>query len=59
MINISNMFLAQCWRLLPSSRPFYNFIKMIQQDVSICSGGHLPFLIVPHSPFQKYGTLES
>ena len=27
MANISNMFLAQCWRLETKSRPFYNFIK--------------------------------
>ena len=28
MINISNMFLRQYWRLETSSRPFYDFIKM-------------------------------
>ena len=28
MTNISNMFLAQCWRLETSPRPFYDFIKM-------------------------------
>ena len=28
MTNISNMFLAECWRLETSSRPFYDFIKM-------------------------------
>ena len=28
MTNISNIFLAQCWRLETSSRPFYDFIKM-------------------------------
>ena len=28
MANISNLFLAQCWRLENSSRPFYEFIKM-------------------------------
>ena len=60
MINISNMFFVQCWGLDPNSKPFYDFIKMIQQDVSICSGEHLPILIVPYSsPFQTYGTLES
>ena len=28
MASISNKFLAQCWRLLTSSRPFYDFLKM-------------------------------
>ena len=28
MKNISNMFLAQCWRVEGSSRSFYDFIKM-------------------------------
>ena len=27
--NISNMFVAQCWRLETSSKPFYDFIEMI------------------------------
>ena len=36
MTNISNMFLAQCWRLKTSSRPFYDFIKMtIKQGLAI------------------------
>ena len=36
MTNISNMFLAKCWRLETSSRLFYDFIKMIiQQDLAI------------------------
>ena len=26
--NMSNMFLAQCWRLETSFTPFYDFIKM-------------------------------
>ena len=26
--NISNMFLAQCWRLKTISRPFYDFNEM-------------------------------
>ena len=60
MTNISNMFLAQCWRLETSSRPFYDFIKMtIQQDLAIFNGWHIPFLIVLYSPFQKNETLES
>ena len=29
--NISNMFLAQCWRLKTSSRSFYDFIEMTIQ----------------------------
>ena len=38
MINISNMFLAQCWRMETSSRPFYDFNKMtIWRDLSIFS----------------------
>ena len=28
MSNISNMFLAQCWRLTANSRPFCDFTKM-------------------------------
>ena len=31
--NISNMFLAQCWKLEASSRPFYYFIKMAVEPV--------------------------
>ena len=60
MTNISNMFLAECWRLETSSRLFYDFIKMtIQQDLAIFNGWHIPFLIVLYSPFQKNETLES
>ena len=56
--NIANMFLAQCWRLETSSRPFYDFIKMtIGQDLTIFNSLHLPFLIIPYSPVQKK-TLE-
>ena len=59
LTNISNMFLAQCWRLETSSRPFYDFIKMtIGRDLAIFDGWHVPFLIVPDSPFQKNETLE-
>ena len=54
MTNISNMFLAECWRLETSSRLFYDFIKMsIQQDLAIFNGWHIPFLIVLYSSFQK------
>ena len=54
MTNISNMFLAQCWRLETSSRPFYDFIKTaIYQDLPIFNNEHVPFLIFPYSPFQK------
>ena len=36
MSYISNMFLAQRWRLETGSRPFYDFIKMaIWQDLAI------------------------
>ena len=60
MKNISNMFLAECWRLETSSRLFYDFIKMtIQQDLAIFNGWHIPFLIVLYSSFQKNETLES
>ena len=60
MKNISNMFLAECWRLETSSWLFYDFIKMtIQQDMAIFNGLHIPFLTVLYSPFQKNETLES
>ena len=60
MTNIGNMFLAQCWRLETSSRPFYDFIKLtIWQDLAIFNSWHLPFLNVPYSPFQKNETEES
>ena len=60
MTNISNMFLAKCWRLETSSRLYYDFIKMtIQQDLAIFNDWHIPFLIVLYSPFQKNKTLES
>ena len=60
MANISNIILAQCWRMETSSRPFYDFIQMtIQQDVVIFNSWHLPFLIVAFSHFQKDETLES
>ena len=59
MTNIFNMFLAQCWKLETSSRPFYDFIKMtISQDQAIVNSGHLSFLTVPYSPSQKSETLE-
>ena len=55
MTNISDMFLAECWRLGTSSRLFYDFIKMtIQQDLAIFNGWH-----VLYSPFQKNETLKS
>ena len=60
MTNISNMFLAECWRLETSSRLFYDFIKMtIQQDLAIFNGWHIPILIVLYSSFQKNETLKS
>ena len=60
LTNISNLVLGQCWRLETSPRPFYDFIKMtIGQDMAIFNSWHLPFLIVPYSPFQKDETLES
>ena len=44
LTNISNMFLAQCWRLETSSRPFYDFIKMIiGRDLASFDSWHLPF----------------
>ena len=56
----TNMVLVQCWRLETSSRPFCDFIKTtIGQDLAIFNSWHLPFLIVPYSPFQKNETLES
>ena len=60
MTDISNMLLAESWRLETSSRPFYDFIKMtIQQDLAIFNGRHIPLLIALYSPFQKNETLES
>ena len=60
LTNMSNMFLAQCWRLKTSSRPFYGFIKTtIQWDLINFYSWNLPFLIVFHSRFQKNETLES
>ena len=54
MANISNMILAQCWRLEISPGPFYDFIKMtIQQDLTVFDSWRLLFLIVPYLPFQK------
>ena len=56
MTDISNIFLAECWRLETSSRLFHDFIKMtIQHDLAIFNGWSLPFLIVLYSPFQKHG----
>ena len=60
MMNISSMFLAECWRLEAGSRLCYDFIKMkIQQDLAIFNVWHIPFSIVPYSSFQKHETLES
>ena len=59
MTSISKMFLAQCWRLETSSRPFYDFINTeILRNLVIFNWWHLQFLIVP-SPFQNSKTLES
>ena len=58
MTNISNMFLAQYWRLETSFRSLYDFIK-IEQNLATFNSQHLPFLIVPYSHFQKNETLES
>ena len=58
--NISNMFLAQCWRLETSSRPFYDFNEMaIYRDLLIFSSWSSPFLILSYSPFQKNETVET
>ena len=60
MANISVMFSAQCWKQETSTRPFYDFIKMIiKQDFTIFNSWHLQYLIVLYSPFQKRETLES
>ena len=59
MTNISNIFMAECWRLETSCRHLFDFIKMtIQQDLAIFNGCHLQFLTLPDSPFQKNATLE-
>ena len=60
MTNISNVSFAQCWRLETSSRPFNGFIKTtIKQDLVIFNSWHIPFSVVPYSPFQGNETLES
>ena len=42
MKNISNMFLAECWRLESSPSLFYDFIKItIQKDLAIFNGWHI------------------
>ena len=54
MTNISNIILAECWRLKTSSRLFHDFIKItIQQDLAVFNGWHIPFLIVVYLPLQK------
>ena len=59
MRNISNLLLAQYWRLETNSSLFYSFIKMtIKQDLTIFNSWHLPFSLL-YSPVQKDGTLES
>ena len=51
MTNISNMFLAQNWRLKTSSSHFHDFIKLtIKQDLTILNSGHVQILIVSYSP---------
>ena len=60
MTNISNMFLAECWRLETNFRFFYDFIKItIQQDLGSILMVDIYHLIVLYSPFQKNNTLES
>ena len=57
--NISNMFLAQSWRLETSSRPFHDFNEMtIYQDLLIFSSWSSSFLILSYSPFPKIKTAE-
>ena len=55
--NISNMFLARCWRLKTSSRllVIYNFNEMtiLEQDLYYRDSQHLPFLFLSYSPFPK------
>ena len=53
MKNISKMFLAQCWILGTSSRPFYEFTKMAIWDPAIFNSWNLPFSNVLYSTFQK------
>ena len=58
--NISNIFLAECWRLEFNSRLFSDLVKItIQRDLAIFNRWNLQFLNVPYSPFQKNETLES
>ena len=52
--SISNMFLAQHWRLETSSRHLYDFIKItIWHDLAIFNSWHLPFLIVLIHVYKK------
>ena len=47
MTNISNMFLAQCWRVETGCRPFHDFIKMtIERDMVVFHSSDFPFSIV-------------
>ena len=51
LANISNMFLAQCWRLESISGLFYDFIKITTyQDLAIFNS--LPCLNEPYSPLK-------
>ena len=60
MANISNMFLALCWRLETSSRSFSDFIKMATcRDLAIFNSWHSPFIIIPYTPLHKSEILES
>ena len=57
---ISNMDLAQWWRLETRSRTFYDSNKMtVWQDLLIFSSWYLLFLIFHFTPFQKAETLET
>ena len=53
MINISNIFLVQFWRLQASSKAFYDSSKIIsQQDMFIFNNWYVPFLIVSVHPLK-------
>ena len=58
MAHISNMFLAQCWRLETSFRLSYDFIKMaIERNLAFFNSWH--FFNCPLFTLKKNETLES
>ena len=61
MRNISNLFLAQCWRLQNNSRLFYFFVKLtIKQDLAMFNSWYFKLFSLSFIHlFKKNETLES